>query len=107
MKFELDPETGRVTADLSWAEFQKVAAALSDQAAAKPAAPEHPKVWVYPVESDSQAGRYYETRIWFDVAGHKHGTCKCKDHTCRGGKWCKHLIRSDAVRRQRIAASLS
>lgn len=95
MRFDVDLSTGLVRAEFTLAEFQKLFAGLDVESAARPETTR--EVFKLPVESDSKAGTYYETRIWFDSDGHIQGTCQCGDNVYRRN-WCKHLIRADRVR---------
>jgi hypothetical protein len=97
MQFDLDLDTGKVTAEFgSLDEFQQLVAAMS----AEPPAPAVPPMFVLDVASDSKPGKHYKTFIWFDAEG-KHCFCPCPDHTYRGGKICKHLTYADVIRRRR------
>lgn len=102
MKFDVDLETGTVKAEFTLAEGEEIMAALRAVKDSKPAprAPQRPTL-MQPFEllvaSGTVAGQLYQTRIWFDIAGQRHGECQCGDHVYRK-RWCKHLVFAEAAR---------
>ena len=104
MRIDIDLEKDTVRAEFSMAEFHEIMDALR---AAKngPAVPQRPtrrSTWRMPVESTTEAGKIYQTRIWFDSDDVKHGACQCGDNVYRR-RWCKHLAISDGVRIGQLA----
>jgi hypothetical protein len=112
MKFDMDLETGKVKGEFTIDEAHEILAALKAVRDGKvtvestPATPLTERMWKLPVCSFTDSSKTYQTRIWFDVLGEKHGACQCGDSVFRK-KWCKHLGYSDAVRMTQLAAALS
>lgn len=110
MKFDVDLETGRVKAEFTIDEAQEILAALKavrdGKAESAPGVPLTERMWKLPVGSFTDSSKTYQTRIWFDAAGEKHGACQCGDSVFRKS-WCKHLEYSDGIRMARLADALS
>lgn len=96
MQFDLDLDTGKVTAEFgSLDEFQQLVGAMTIE----PPAPAFPPLFVLDVASQSETDKYYKTFIWFDAEG-KHFFCPCPDHTYRK-RVCKHLGYAEIIRTRR------
>jgi len=107
MNVDIDLDADLVKAEFTVAEFHEILDALravrDTPAKPEPPKPELPKVFRLQVASSSKPDHYYNTCIWYDAAGNRHGTCDCPDYLYRRHNWCKHLDHAVIIRQHQLS----